>query len=344
MAQLQQQALASHDTTRNIPAIVGVQRAVVGDALEQIKSITEQSTKTQSKRFDQIQQQSLETQATTSKISATLIAQHAVSSDALGRIELRSEQSTETQRQHYEQSIQRFDRLEQLMIATSERPRQRNAIMITDSHSGSTSIHTTRTITLHSDTWCPKGCRCPCHKSYKLNTPRAAANWTGSIQAQFSGPSWLRPACTHPKCKRKLLHPTGFQYTLPLWLAGKMYAAWYRSAPLSGPEFLLKVARVHESNAFYYAQEGDLERLQALYSAGGALIDDMHPLDGSSAFNVSDGLNNIFVHSLIGIVGSFAIQAIRCCGISKRTWRQYRAARFHRSVSGRSKLVRLVGD
>jgi len=284
LAQPQQQTLVLHDTTKNIPAIVGVQRAAVGDALEQMKKITEQSIQTQS--------------------------------------------------QHYEQSIQRFDRLEQLMVKTSERPRQRNVLMITDRNSDSTSIHKNRTTTIRPNNWCPKGCRCACHKSYQLNTSLATVNWTGSIQAQFSGPSWLRPTCTHPKCKRNLPRPVGIQYTLPQWLAGKMFAAWYRSTPLSGPELLLKVARVHQSKAYYYAEKGNLEGLQELYSDSRALINDMNPTDGGSAFDVSAGLDNIFVPTLIGIVDSCAIQAVRHCGVSAEAWCQCRAARLHRIVSG----------
>lgn len=135
-------------------------------------------------------------------------------------------------------------------------------------------------------TECPKGCRCACHKPIRLQTPWATRRWTGAMQIQCSNFSWFRNNCNIKICKRSALTSVTVQYTLPVWVAGKMVAAFYKSAPLSGPELLFKVARVHDSDVFYYASRGDLKGIQALYSSGEASIHDVSPTDGISALMV----------------------------------------------------------
>lgn len=115
---------------------------------------------------------------------------------------------------------------------------------------------------------CPKTCRCACHKPQRFQTPLAARPWIGSIQIHCSSISWLRPTCTITKCKRTARTSAVVQYTLPVWIASRMIAAWYKSSPLSGPELLLKVPRVYNTYLYYCSQEGDIESICGMLTSG----------------------------------------------------------------------------
>lgn len=69
-----------------------------------------------------------------------------------------------------------------------------------------------------------------------------------------------------------------------------MIAAWYKSSPLSGPELLFRVPRVHASKLHYYAHIGDIESIRGLLSSGEALLHDLHPETGTNALAVSSAL------------------------------------------------------
>ena len=133
---------------------------------------------------------------------------------------------------------------------------------------------------------CPPSCRCACHKQQRLGTPSFTRKWTGRLMVSCQNFSWRRPACTNPSCRRTAQSSVSVQYTLPLWVATQMISAWYKCAPLAGPEMLLKLSRVVRTDSYYYASQGDVDELRSLYLTGQASIHDIDPADGEPALMV----------------------------------------------------------
>ena len=134
---------------------------------------------------------------------------------------------------------------------------------------------------------CSPKCRCACHKGRQFRWPTSTRRWTGFLMITCINFTWSRPACTVPNCKRIAQSSISVQYSLPVWLATTMISAWYKCAPLSGPEVLLNLVRIIRTDAYYYASQGAVDKLRSLYIAGKASIHDVDPSDGESALVVS---------------------------------------------------------
>ena len=134
---------------------------------------------------------------------------------------------------------------------------------------------------------CPPRCRCACHKGRQFRWPTSTRKWTGFLLVKCTNFTWSRRACTVLTCKRIAQSSISVQYLLPVWLATTLISAWYKSAPLSGPEVLLKLVRMVRTDAYYYASQGAVDKLRSLYAAGKASIHDVDPSDGESALVVS---------------------------------------------------------
>lgn len=133
---------------------------------------------------------------------------------------------------------------------------------------------------------CSKACKCACHRRTWISLPRIAFRWTGQLSVRYSNLSWLQPRCNIGTCSRMSSSSVSIHYTLPFWLANRMFIAWYTCAPLFGPELQLKTARVFQSDAYYHARVGDLETLRAMYHAGEASIHDVDPFEGLNTLTV----------------------------------------------------------
>ena len=87
---------------------------------------------------------------------------------------------------------------------------------------------------------CPLYCRCNCHKTQKISTPRTLRKCIGFGSIQISGRYSLQ-RCNITGCKQSASWSLKLDYILPNWFARRMLSMWYNSSPLYGPELLLRV-------------------------------------------------------------------------------------------------------
>lgn len=123
-------------------------------------------------------------------------------------------------------------------------------------------------------------CRCACHKRRRLCTPHSTRDWLGGLSITFSEIGPLSSDCTVSSCARKLSPSASVDVTLPSWLASTMISIWLKSAPVQGPELLLRSRRIIETPAYYTAEQGNLVALRQLYAEGRAGIHDSNPVSG----------------------------------------------------------------
>ena len=133
---------------------------------------------------------------------------------------------------------------------------------------------------------CSAACVCPCHKKASFTSPWSAKSFIGSFSVTYNGISVLTSACTIKSCKRSSSPSVRITYVLPTWVANRMLWAWFRSAPIAGPELLLKLRRVVTTDSYTWARVGDLERLRTMFVRGTASVDDVRPQDGMSTLTV----------------------------------------------------------
>ena len=87
---------------------------------------------------------------------------------------------------------------------------------------------------------CQRYCRCNCHKTLQFSTPLTLRNCIGFGSLQISGRDSLQ-RCNIKGCKQSVSSRLRLDYILPRWFALRMLSTWYNSAPLYGPELLLRV-------------------------------------------------------------------------------------------------------
>ena len=87
---------------------------------------------------------------------------------------------------------------------------------------------------------CQRYCRCNCHITQRVSTPWTLWKYIGFGSMQVSGRYALQQ-CNITDCKQSASSNLRLDYILPRWFAGRMLSIWYNSAPLHGPELLLRV-------------------------------------------------------------------------------------------------------
>ena len=87
---------------------------------------------------------------------------------------------------------------------------------------------------------CQRWCRCDCHRTQQISTPRTLRKCIGFGSMQISVRYTLQQ-CNITDCKQSASSNLRLDYMLPRWFAGRMLSIWYNSAPLCGPELLLRV-------------------------------------------------------------------------------------------------------
>lgn len=127
---------------------------------------------------------------------------------------------------------------------------------------------------------CSAICRCACHKRRRLCTPHFMRDWLGGLSVTFSEVGPLSSDCNIPSCARNLSPSASVDATLPSWLASSMISIWLKSAPVQGPELLLRSRRIIETPAYYTAEQGKLTALRQLYAEGRAGVHDSNPVSG----------------------------------------------------------------
>ncbi|MCJ1395271.1 hypothetical protein MMC18_008155 [Xylographa bjoerkii] len=134
---------------------------------------------------------------------------------------------------------------------------------------------------------CPAACPCPCHRKTLLSTPWVTRTLVGKLSITYTGLSLLSTACTVKSCRRSLMSSISISYALPAWVANRMLSVWYKSAPITGPELLLKTRRIIETNSYFWVQSGDLEVLRSMYIRGQASVHDVNTLFGENALAIA---------------------------------------------------------
>jgi len=134
---------------------------------------------------------------------------------------------------------------------------------------------------------CPRFCRCTCHKTRRFQSWQLTKRWTGTLSVAYSGISALGQSCSLRSCKRASTACVRATYVLPAWLASRMVSVLLRSAPLAGPELLLRTYRLVDTNVFYFADTGNLQALRSMFVRGEASTLDVKRRTGYSALQVS---------------------------------------------------------
>ena len=87
---------------------------------------------------------------------------------------------------------------------------------------------------------CQQNCGCNCHETQHFSTPWTLRKGIGFGSLQISGRYSLQ-RCNIRGCKQSASSSLRLDYILPRWFALRMLSIWYNSAPLYGPELLLRV-------------------------------------------------------------------------------------------------------
>ena len=87
---------------------------------------------------------------------------------------------------------------------------------------------------------CQHNCGCNCHKTQQISTPWTLQKCIGFGSIRISSRYSLQ-RCYIRGCKQSASSSLRLDYILPRWFALRMLSIWYNSAPLYGPELLLRV-------------------------------------------------------------------------------------------------------
>ena len=117
---------------------------------------------------------------------------------------------------------------------------------------------------------CFQGCPCVCHKFRRIQLPSTTSALFGGGSFRYRGLPFSRTDCNYQPCKRAIGPLIVINYFLPIWLSRTMIYAWFTSAPLYPPEFLIRTYQVVPGNNFLFnaVVQGDLETLQNAFVTG----------------------------------------------------------------------------
>ena len=117
---------------------------------------------------------------------------------------------------------------------------------------------------------CPSACKCDCHKTWRIYTPRNLRKLLGHSTIEGAELPFFRPACGLRSCKGKSAMFVTIKFFLPSMIAARMISLWFTSSPLYGPELLLRVPRVlrNDTPAHEAICSGDLDAVKRSIFAG----------------------------------------------------------------------------
>ncbi len=128
---------------------------------------------------------------------------------------------------------------------------------------------------------CQALCSCTCHVSTVVKSPWILESIIGKIRVQYVG---RRPHFNEAQCRRSAESSFNMVYQLPKYIMSRYISMTMQYAPLSGPEFLLRMPRTASWShlLWNYAHNGDLLAIQKLFAEGKASPYDLNP-QGSNA-------------------------------------------------------------
>ena len=132
---------------------------------------------------------------------------------------------------------------------------------------------------------CTAWCSCDCHARSMTRLPWLMETIIGKVSLQYAG---RRPPCNEFHCHRSLGPPLKVFYQLPKYIMSRYIFMVMQYAPLSGPEFLLRMPRmVSWSHGLWdYVRNGDVSAVQKLFAEGKASPYDLNPGGSNALFSV----------------------------------------------------------
>ena len=155
----------------------------------------------------------------------------------------------------------------------------------------------TRTALLPKTESCSTFCRCSCHLTQWLESPKSLRSVLGLAFLGYNGlPTRFHP-CNVRSCRRhKRKFSAQFTWYFPPWFVHLALVAFFNMSPASGPEFLLRVPCVVQPTSliFEYVQSGNLQGIKNLYTDGLASPYDVCGVQGYTLLHVSKRLETLF--------------------------------------------------
>lgn len=136
---------------------------------------------------------------------------------------------------------------------------------------------------------CERWCSCKCHLPGSVQTPHNLALVIGNLLISYWGfQAWQRK-CSSPICRRQSIPTVNIRYQFPQWLLQRMLYLAFSISDMTGPELTLNMPRIISPDAaiFSYAQQGNMFKMQELFSHGLASPYDVASTTGRTALHVS---------------------------------------------------------
>ncbi|KAK3318907.1 ankyrin repeat-containing domain protein [Apodospora peruviana] len=111
------------------------------------------------------------------------------------------------------------------------------------------------------------GCSCDSHSHRFARSPSAVESFLGILFIGYTSLPLLRPACNVPGCQRRKVQGFSLSWYFPKWFVKRMIAFTYVMKPSSGLQVPLKVSRIVDNGAQFFAMthRGDVEGLKELF-------------------------------------------------------------------------------
>lgn len=136
---------------------------------------------------------------------------------------------------------------------------------------------------------CEGWCGCRCHLPSRVQSPQKFALVAGNLLISFSGfRIWTRK-CNDRACNRQSIPTIKVMYQFPTWLLQRMLYFAASMSEMNGPELTLSMPRTVSPNAaiFSYAVQGNMKKIQELFTRGVASPYDVALNNGRTVLHVS---------------------------------------------------------
>ena len=98
-----------------------------------------------------------------------------------------------------------------------------------------------------TSTSCSLDCRCTCHRSNRIGSPKLFNRVVGSLFVGYQSKPWFSLPCSYPSCRARSVRIT-YTYTFPQWLLKSTLYASMTFDCSNGPELILRVMRVRSNS------------------------------------------------------------------------------------------------
>lgn len=141
----------------------------------------------------------------------------------------------------------------------------------------------------YRETTCASWCSCRCHLPSKFQSPECFASVIGNLLVSYKGIRTRPKVCNDKRCRRQSEPRFEATYRFPTWLFRRMFYLAVSIRGSVGPELTLKSMRMvaPSSPVFSYAVQGNLEKIQDLFSRGLASPYDVASNNGRTPLHVS---------------------------------------------------------